>query len=204
MTLNKLPAARLSPVPKNPELDDTFARFENAIGFLPNSVLIMQRKPRVTEAFSMLVAAVWEQSTIDRGFKRLIGHVASRGAGCQYCMAHTAGAALRNGLEEQKLQQVCDFRASPIFNAAERAALEVALAAGSQPNTVTDELFENLKEFWTETEIVEIVSIISLFGFLNRFNDTMATPLEAEVISIGEKHLSHQGWGVGRHARRLE
>ena len=56
----------------------------------PNSILIMQRKPKMVRAFAQMAAAVWARdSEVDRGFKRLIAHVASRAAGCQYCMAHT-------------------------------------------------------------------------------------------------------------------
>jgi len=36
-------------------------------------------------------------------------------------------------------------------------------------------------------------------GFMNRWNDTMATPLEEEPVEVGEKHLAKSGWRVGRH-----
>ena len=48
--------------------------------------------------------------------------------------------------------------------------------------------------------MVEILAIISLFGFLNRWNDTLATPLEAGPKDLGEKHLSGWGWEAGKHA----
>jgi len=54
---------------------------------------------------------------------------------------------------------------------------------------------------WTENQIVEIVATIALFGFLNRWNDTMATPLEEEPIGVAEKFLAPHGWNVGKHSR---
>ena len=61
---------------------------------MPNSVLFMQRRAKLVQALAQLDAAVWDpESTVDRGFKRLLAHFASRAAGCQYCMAHTAGGA---------------------------------------------------------------------------------------------------------------
>lgn len=36
-------------------------------------------------------------------------------------------------------------------------------------------------------------------GFLNRWNDTMATPLEEEPIEVGEKNLARSDWAVGKH-----
>jgi alkylhydroperoxidase family enzyme len=116
-------------------------------------------------------------------------------------MAHTAGASLRLGVSEQKLAAIWEYRTSPLYTEAERVALDFAIAAASQPNAVTDELFGTMKRHWTENQIVEIVGVIALFGWLNRFNDTMATPLEEEPIEVGEKFLASHGWNVGRHRR---
>lgn len=116
-------------------------------------------------------------------------------------MAHTAGAALRLGIDAEKLEAVWEFRTSALFSEAERAALEIAIAGAAQPNEVTDEMFAELKTHWNEGQIVEIVAVISNFGFLNRWNDTMATPLEEEPMEVGEKHLAKSGWNVGKHQR---
>ncbi len=114
-------------------------------------------------------------------------------------MAHTAGAALRLGTDEKKLAAVWEYKTSPLYSEAERVALDFALAAASQPNDVTDELFAQMKRHWSEGQIVEITAVIALFGFMNRWNDTMATPLEAEPIEVGEKYLAGHGWNVGKH-----
>lgn len=116
-------------------------------------------------------------------------------------MAHTAGAALQLGTDAKKVEAVWEFRTSPLFSAAERAALEVAIAGAAQPNEVTDEMFAELKKHWSEGQIVEIVGVVAMFGFMNRWNDTMATPLEEEPIHVGEKHLAKSGWNVGKHQR---
>jgi alkylhydroperoxidase family enzyme len=116
-------------------------------------------------------------------------------------MAHTAGAALRLGIDGKKLEAVWEFRTSPLFEERERTALEFAIAAAAQPNDVSDELFGKLKRHWSESEIVEIAAVVALFGFMNRWNDTMATPLEAEPIEVGESHLARDGWSVGKHVR---
>jgi len=114
-------------------------------------------------------------------------------------MAHTAGGSLRFGIEEKKLAAIWDYRTSALYTEAERVALDFTVAAAAQPNAVTDELFAKLKQHWTEGQIVEIVGVIALFGFLNRWNDTMATPLEKEPKEVGEKFLASHGWSVGKH-----
>jgi uncharacterized peroxidase-related enzyme len=198
------PSPRLSPLPPehSPELREQFETMRKNLGFVPNSILIMQRKPKLAKALAQLTAAIWDpEGKVDRGFKRLIAHVASRTAGCRYCMAHTAGGALHFGVEDAKLAAVWEYRTSPLFSPAERLALDLAVAAAQVPNEVTDELFAELGEHWSEEQIVEIIGVISVFGFLNRWNDTLATPLEDEPIAVGEKFLAALGWEPGKHAR---
>lgn len=198
------PCPRLAPLPPehSPELREQFETMKRNLGFVPNSILIMQRKPKLAKALAQLTAAVWDpDGEVDRGFKRLIAHVASRAAGCRYCMAHTAGGALHFGIEDEKLAAVWDYQTSPLFSQAERAALDFAVAAAQVPNAVTDDQFAELRKHWSEEQIVEIVGVISVFGFLNRWNDTLATPLEDEPIAVGEKYLAAHGWEPGKHAR---
>jgi uncharacterized peroxidase-related enzyme len=197
------PTARIAPLPveHSPELREQFESMKKNLGFVPNSILIMQRTPNLAKALAALTAAIWDpESKVDRGFKRLIAHVSSRAAGCQYCMAHTAGGALHFGIEDENLAAVWDYQVSPLFSAAERTALDFAVAASCVPNAVTDDMFLEMRKYWSEDQIVEIVGCISVFGFLNRWNDTLATPLEREPIAIGEKFLAKKGWMVGKHA----
>ena len=195
--------SRIAPLSPDlhPELADSFKVYIKALGFIPNSVLIMQRKPKMVKALAALAATIWDpESSVDLGFKRLLAHVASRAAGCQYCMAHTAGGALIKGVSDAKMAAVWEYNTSPLYSEGERVALDVALAAAQVPNDVTDELFAKLRKHWSDDDIVEIVGVISMFGFMNRWNDTMATPLEAEPIHVGEKFLANRGWAVGKHA----
>jgi uncharacterized peroxidase-related enzyme len=196
--------ARIEPLPPEhaPELKDAFDAYRKSLGFVPNSMLILQRKPKIVKAMAQLAAAIWEpDGEVDRAFKRLVSHVASRAAGCQYCMAHTAGGALLLGIDPKKVEAIWDFRTSPLYSEAERVALDFAIAAASQPNGVTDESFAEMRKHWSETQIVEIAAVVAVFGFLNRWNDTMGTPLEEEPIEVGEKYLASRGWSVGKHAR---
>jgi len=198
------PESRLAPLSPDhtPELKEQFDGARKRMGFIPNSVLIMQRNPAMVRGYSALSAAIWSKDgKVDLGLKRLISHVASRSAGCQYCMAHTAEAAHKLGVDLAKLDQVWDYKTSPLFSDAERAALDVAVAAGCVPNAVTDEMFAELRKYWSDDQIVEIVGVIAMFGFLNRWNDTLATPLEEEPLEFGEEHLTAHGWEAGKHAR---
>jgi uncharacterized peroxidase-related enzyme len=195
---------RLDPLAPDhtPELKPYFDFFLTTLGFAPNSVLTMQRKPKLVQAFAQLNAAVMDPAgKVDLGFRRLIGNLASKAAGCLYCQAHTVLGAKNFGVDEARLAALWDFRTSPLFSEKERVALEFALAAAAQPNAVTDELFAELRRHWSEEEIVEILGVVAMFGFLNRWNDSMATPLEPVAAAVGEKILGRRGWTAGKHAR---
>jgi uncharacterized peroxidase-related enzyme len=196
------PSPRIAPLPPDPELSEPFEAARKSLGFIPNSLLIMQRKPKMVKAWAQMSAAVWDpESKVDRGFKRLIAHVASRAAGCQYCMAHTVEGAVHFGVDERKAYAVWEYQTSPLFSEAERVALDVAVAAGAVPNAVTDGMFAEMRKYWTDEQIVEIVGVIAVFGFLNRWNDTMGTPLEDAPLAAGEKYLARGGWTPGKHRR---
>src|SRR6266508_5305258 len=133
-------SSRIKPLPADhsPELKEQFESMRKNLGFIPNSILIMQRKPKMAKALAQMTASIWDpEGKVDRGLKRLIAHVASRAAGCQYCMAHTAGGALHFGVEDRKLAAVWDYQSSALFSAAERAALELAVASAPVPNAAT-------------------------------------------------------------------
>lgn len=194
--------AHIAPLPKEttPELAEDFAIFERILGFVPNSLLTMQRSPAMVRGFGELTQAVMaEDSGVDLGFMRLIAHFASRAAGCQYCEAHSLVAAEIHGVDRDKLKAIWEYQTSPLYSEAERVALDYALAAGSVPNAVDAELVERMKRHWTEKQIVHILGAVSLYGFLNRWNDSMATDLEASPRDMGEAVLRQGGWTGGKH-----
>ncbi len=194
---------RIAPLPVEavPELTGLLESSKTRMGFLPNSQLIMARRPEVLRGFVQLAGAInGPGSTIEPQLRNLVSQMASRAAGCGYCMAHTAHTAGRVGVSAAKEEALWEYETSPLFSAAERAALRVAQGAAQAPNAVTDEDFTALKRYYTDTQIVDIVAVIALFGFLNRFNDTMATELESSPIEAGQRFLAQQGWTVGKHA----
>ena len=75
----------------------------------------------------------------------------------------------------------------------------MAFAAGQTPSAVTDAHFERLSNYYTAREMTEIMAVISMFGFLNRWNDTMASPLEPDPIGVAERLLAPHGWEIGRN-----
>lgn len=194
--------AHMQPLDKSvtPELADDFKIFEEILGFVPNSLLTMQRKPEMVKGFGVLTRAVMSKSgEVDLGLMRLIAHFASRAAGCQYCEAHSLVAANIHGISQQKLDEIWQYQTSELYSDAERVALDYALAAGSVPNAVDEPLMQRMREHWSENQIVEILGAVCLYGFLNRWNDSMATDLEQSPTQMGQRVLTEGGWNGGKH-----
>jgi uncharacterized peroxidase-related enzyme len=199
-----MPLVTPLPADHNPEITELARFFEGTLGFAPNSVLTMMRRPALARAFTELNRAVMaNEGRVTSELKRLVGHVASRVAGCRYCEAHTLRAAARfggaEGANAKRLDEVWSFRTSALFTPAERAALEFAMAAAASPGAVDAAIGAELRAHWDDGEIVEITSVVALFGFLNRWNDAMATELEAPAAADGRRWLATRGWSAGKH-----
>ncbi|WNM20013.1 carboxymuconolactone decarboxylase family protein [Flavobacterium capsici] len=190
--------------PLSPEHDketqELAAFFNETLGFCPNSVLTMQHRPAISKAFINLNKAVMEnQGRVTSALKRMIGWVSSNAAGCRYCQAHTIRAAERYGADQEQLDNIWEYASHPAFSEAERAALNFALAASVIPNNVDENIKSELYKYWNEGEIVEMLGVISLFGYLNRWNDSMGTTIEQGAIESAEHYLGKTGWEKGKH-----
>ena len=188
------------PAETTPELQADFDIFEKILGFVPNSLLTMQRNPKMVKGFGELTKAVMApDGGVDLGLMRLVAHFSSRAAGCQYCEAHSLVAAKIHDVPQDKLDAIWEYQTSPLYTDAERVALDFAMAAGSVPNSVDSALFMRLQEHWDDQQIVQILGAVCLYGFLNRWNDSMATDLEESPREMGDRVLAKGGWTGGKH-----
>jgi len=197
--------SRVSPAPADrvAEFEADFEKSRKQRGYVPNSWYTLARRPRVFRAFRELrEAAMSEPGEVPPALRFMVAEVVSNAAGCRYCTAHNAESVVERGkVPQEKLHALWQFPSSPLFSAAERAALNLAVAAGGCPPAVTDAHFTELKKHFSEDAIIEIVSVIALFGWLNRWNDTLATQLEDHPLEFARKHLAANGWTPGVHAR---
>lgn len=184
----------------NKEAEKMAAFYEETLGFTPNSLFTMMHRPRIAAAFLEMNKAVMEnKGKVTSALKRLIAYLSSMTTGCRYCEAHAIRAAERYGSEQDKMNNIWEYKTYGAFSDAERAAFDLSIAASTVPNAVTDEISENMRKYWTEGEIVEIMGVIALFGYLNRWNDSMGTQLEEPAAADGNKYLAGHGWTRGKH-----
>ena len=200
-------------------LAGVFAAAEASMGFVPNSMLTMSHMPQLPLAFLMLTSVAFggdlralmdafkdnvpdagdAAQNLPPGLVQLIALATSVSSGCRYCQAHTSHNAHRIGESRDKLDDLLSYATSDEYSAAEKAVLDVAFSAGRVPNEATDAQFQALEEFYSDRQIVQIVAVIAIFGFLNRWNDTMATTLEENPVAFAREALSSLDWQVGKH-----
>jgi alkylhydroperoxidase family enzyme len=81
--------------------------------------------------------------------------------------------ARRHGWSEEQIQDLASFRTRNDFTPAEKAALELAERETRDPHTVDDDLWNELRKYYNEGEIIELAAAIGLFNYFNRFNDVL-------------------------------
>ncbi len=179
--------------------DEAVAGLEALLGFVPRSTLTMARVPGLAPAFQELGRVIMTSPLVDRTLLLMVAQVASTAAGCRYCQAHTGHAAERAGVDEAKVEALWSFETDDRFSEGERAALRLARDAAQVPNATTADHFDALREHFDTDQITALVAVISLYGFLNRWNDTMATELEDSPLGFGQRSLAPRGWSVDKH-----
>jgi uncharacterized peroxidase-related enzyme len=182
------------------DIQERFQHYKKTRGFTPNSIQTMVRRPNIVRAFMQLNQAVLYDGTVDEELKMLVSLIASQVAGCRYCQAHMANLSKIYKASEEKISNVWEFAQSDLFSDAEKAALSVAYSGALAPSQATQEQFDELYKYFDEGQVVEIVAAISLFGFLNRWNDTMATELEELPGQVATETMGESfGWEAGKH-----
>ncbi len=196
--------ARVTPLPADAmgETQDIADRVAAMGGYVPTSFRIMGRKPALLRAFATLATEVLRgEGEVPPATRWLVAHAVSSAAGCRYCQAHTAANGHKSGVPADKVERFMAYDSDPAFTPAERAAITLGFAAGQTPNETSEAHFAELRRHFSETAIVEIVAVISLFGWLNRWNDTMASDLEPAPLAFAGAHLVARGWSAGKHVR---
>ena len=193
----------VSPLDRNStkQVKEMATFYDETLGFTPNSLFTMMHRPRIAKAFLEMNQAVMEnKGSITSSMKREIAYLSSMTTGCRYCEAHAIRAAERYGSSKERLENIWEYKSNAAFSESDRAMFDLAIAASQLPNGVSEEIKTRAKKFFTDGEIVEILGVVALFGYLNRWNDSMGTELENPAVKSAEEILGARGWEVGKHS----
>jgi alkylhydroperoxidase family enzyme len=157
--------------------------------------------PELTQRFQSLVELVMvSPGNLTRQFRSELFTMASIAGGCQHCQAHGAYTLHMMGVEPDRIRDIWTFEQSTEFSEAEKSALRLARDGALVPNMVEPEHFAKLRTHYSDRHIVEMLAVVSLAGWYNRWNNSIATVTDRESVEWAEANLKAVGWELGKHA----
>lgn len=168
-------------------------------GYTDRQEFEMENWPELRESMNNIFKLIFPTREVPGELKQFVFTAASLASGCLHCQSHGSYHLHKIGVPDEKIQAMWTYQDSDLFSEAERAALDLAFAAGVAPNAVEPENFEELRKHYTNTQIIELLAVIAIGGFLNRWNDTIATVTDQESIDWASEVLSQVGWNPGKH-----
>lgn len=177
--------SRISRLDRSQVTPETAALYDKAFahrGNVPNMFRVMAHRPEIFATMQAHFGAVLKTGTVSTKLKELIIVRTSQVNVTPYCLASHTILARNLGWNDDQLAHLADWPQRDDFTPAEKAALRLAETVTRDAHAVSDEQFAELRGFYSEGEIVELLCAIGLFNYFNRFNNA----LQMEPTKPGE------------------
>jgi uncharacterized peroxidase-related enzyme len=153
----------------------TYGAFENQAGAMAH------RPPIFKHVWSLLVD-LGDEAVVSKRFLELALVTVSLLNKCTYCVSHHAPKLAIQGVSEDGIERLLDYRDHPELDYVDKLVVEYAIAVTNNWNRTRDELFTRLREYFSEAQIVELTWRTALCGAFNRFNDILQFDIEQGVV----------------------
>ena len=147
-------------------------------GRVSNSARAMANSDDLAVAARSFLSDIWTGGSLGLELAYLVRLIVSSLNSCVYCSTHQIKALVKMGIDEEKIQNIHDFRAHPAFSARERLALEYGAALTQDSANISDKIAAGLVAEFSPEERVELTIIAAGMGMLNRINDGLRVPIE--------------------------
>ena len=141
--------------------------FEKKTGDVPEWVKVMAHCPIILKEFTELFSVVMKEGEVNLNLKWKIAFAISKMLKCPFCVDVTEKMLKRLGANEEAV------KSSDGDSAIEKKVLELVRDITDDAHVNQVEVFEKLRKIFSEAQIVEIISVIGLFNYINRFNNTL-------------------------------
>jgi uncharacterized peroxidase-related enzyme len=165
--------SRLDRSEVTPEIATLYDKVFALRGNVPNMFRVMAHRPEIFSTMQAHFGAVLNTGTVSTRLKELIIVRTSQVNETPYCLASHTALAKRLGWSDEQLEHLAEWPQREDFTAAEKAALRLAETVTRDAHSVSDEQFAELRSFYSEGEIVELLCAIGLFNYFNRFSDAL-------------------------------
>ena len=158
--------------------------------------------PELMNIFQGLVELVMlSPGNISKQLRSEIFTMASSASGCQHCQAHGAYSLHMLGIDPNRIRDIWTFEESTEFSDGEKAALRLSRDGASVPNMVRPDHFADLRSHYSDRQIVEMLAVVSLAGWYNRWNNSIATVTDQESVDWADENLKSVGLGTWKTYR---
>ncbi|MGA2851645.1 MAG: carboxymuconolactone decarboxylase family protein [Terracidiphilus sp.] len=156
-----------------PEIATLYDKAFSARGNVPNMFRVMAHRPEIFATMQAHFGAVLNSGTVSTKLKELIIVRTSQVNVTPYCLASHTLLAKGLGWSDDQLTHLAEWPQRDDFTPAEKAALRLAETVTRDAHAVSDDQFAELRTFYSEGEIVELLCAIGLFNYFNRFNNAL-------------------------------
>jgi uncharacterized peroxidase-related enzyme len=166
----RVPILEKEDVPEETQM--MFGQWEEATGKIPEWARVMAHKPSILKEFFELFKSVMGPGEVEELTKWRIAHQTSVLNKCDYCVDVTEMKLKALGLDEEKISDVLSDDMTTLSDA-DKAAVTYAQETTLKASEVDDSVFEELRKYYNDAQIVEMTSVIGFFNYINRFNDAL-------------------------------
>ncbi len=168
----------------SPAFKQSAERVSKRVGMTANNVRAMANSPELGATMRKFLDDVWDHGALPKPLKALIRHKVSNINACLYCSAHQIRVMVSQGVAQDKIDNMHDYRTHSAFSEKERAILGYAEALTVDAGNIPDDVVGPFAELLTEQERVEVTIVAAAMGLLNKLNDGLRVPLEQPMLEI--------------------
>jgi len=168
----------------SPAFKKSAERVSKRVGMTANNVRAMANSPELGATMRQFLDDVWDHGDLPKPMKALIRHKVSNINACLYCSAHQVKVMMSQGVSQEKIDNMHDYRSHPAFTEKERAILAYAEALTIDARGIQPDVIEAFVANSTDQERVEVTIVAAAMGLLNRLNDGLRVPLEEPMLEI--------------------
>lgn len=146
-----------------------YNNFEETADSVPEWVQVMAHSPQILEGFTHLFKSVMKEGKVESLLKWKIGYTVSEMLKCPFCVDVTEKMLKKLGIDKEGLENI---KNKDNISDKEEELLKMVEDITDNGNIDNRDLFDSFISKFDYEEAVEIVSVIGLFNYINRFNNT--------------------------------
>lgn len=158
-----------------------YQRYAEDYGPFLNQVKVFAHRPPALKHIMGLLLDLADEALLPKRYLEIALVVVSKLNECTYCVAHHAPRLIEQGLSTDSVAHILDDTV-PDFDEVDMLVRDYAVQVTTKPQYMRDAIFEQLKQHFSEEQIVELTLRTALCGFFNRFNDALQIGMEDGVV----------------------